>query len=126
MQPFPSGDRPTRKVGVLHHVRNPRGLAGHPHPPRQANAPCESGMPACRFEVGERDTRQMPGVDAAQDVAVRVDVPQRAVVPAKRVADGLEDPSSRFRKGCGFRQRARGDVFNRQASLGVSFARGVG
>ena len=64
--------------------------------PGQPDAALEGRGAAERFEVGEARAGRMPGGDAAEAVGVGVDLPEGAVLPAERRADGFENARRRF------------------------------
>ena len=125
MQPFFSSDCRTWEVRILHHVWNPRGLAAGPHASGQSNTPCKGRAAAGGFELGQVEGWQMPGLHAVQDPVIGIHVPQRSVVPAKRLTEGLQDTHRRLIERRRFGERASRYVFGCEALLGVSGTIGI-
>src|SRR5262249_43082769 len=102
-------------------VGNEGGPPARPDAAGQADAALEHRRAAQRFEIVEPGAWRPPDLDAAEAVGVSIDLPQRAVLPAERRADGFEDArgrvgeASRFRKGA--RRRVLGGLTPRGSGL---------
>src|SRR5439155_12634692 len=88
---------------VLGGVCDPRGLAEHEYPARQAFPRGEREGLAERLELAG-PVAGVPGADAVKDALLRIDLPDRAELPAERAADHLEDRLVRLDRLVGFRE----------------------
>src|SRR5262249_11365829 len=85
----------TREVRVVGCVRHPGRLTRRDDPPREALARGEDEPLAHRLELASAVAR-VPGADAAEPAVLRIDLPDRADLPAERHADHLQDGCVRF------------------------------
>ena len=120
VQSFARGNRRARKIRVADDVGNPGGLR---RSPRRGPADRRRGanvvVRLTAIEFGKLTGESAPGVDAAKDVGLAVDPPERAVLPVERFADRLENLRRRFAERGRFDERARRDVLGRQTTLGM-------
>ena len=101
-------------------VRDEGGLCRSPRLGRAVRRRARTWSPGCSRRSGERRARWVPDLDAAEAVGVRIDLPECAVLPPERRADGLENPRRCVGEASRLRQHARRRVFRREAprSLG--------
>ena len=118
MQSFARGDRRAREIRVADDVGNPGRLAARSR--RAPAGPRRGANVISRLTRRTRETAagRAPDVDAAQHVRLAIDAPERAVFPAERFADGLQDLRRRLGKGGRLDQRARRDVLGGQLPVG--------
>jgi len=117
VQPFSGRDGAAREVAVVRHVCDERGAAGGPDPAGQSDARRKRGLAAERLELGEPAARRGPDRHAAQDVRLRVDLPQRAVLPSEGHADRFEDAWHRLGETCGLGEHSRRRVLGREPAV---------
>ena len=124
VQSFARGNRRARKIRVEDDVVDPDGLRLRPHTSRQTDATAEGRRPTDRVEFRKLNGGSAPGVDAAKEVGLAVDPPERAVLPVERFANRFEYPGRRFAECGRFDERARRDVLGRQTTLGMRIRAG--
>ena len=106
VESFLRGRRRAGKVAVMQDVRDERRLAGRPDAARESDAALEGCGAADRVEFAEAHSRLMPDGDAAQAVGVGVYLPEGAVLPPERRADGFQNPRRGFGETAGFGEHA--------------------
>ena len=96
----------------------PIWLPSRPNAARQALAGLKFQVAGRRFKLGSVHLGAVPRVEATQLVRRRINQPQRAKVPTKAGANGLNDARPGFGHGFGLRQFARDRVLQRRAPFG--------
>ena len=122
VEAFARRDRRAREIPVLRHVGNPDRLAAGPHPAGQPDAPREGRRAADGVELGKRAGLRRENLGTAQDVVLAIDVPERAVLPVERAADGFEDARHGLGERRGLDERAGHHMLGPEASLGQPVA----
>ena len=114
--------RRAREIPVQRHVGNPYRLAAFPHPAGQPDAPREGRRAADGVELGKCARRGREDLGTAQHVVLEIDVPERAVLPIERAADGFEDARHGLGERRGLDERAGHHMLGPEASLGQPIA----
>ena len=111
------GNRSPGEIRVPDHVGDPGGLACRPDPARQPDPRREGALAAERGELWKVSARLGPDMRAPQRAGFAIDLPERPVLPAERLADRFEDLRGGVVDAGRVDERARRDVLGGQPRI---------
>src|ERR1700741_4878435 len=107
------------EIVVYDYIGNPKCFAAGPHAPGKSHAGRKSSPLRGINKSVDVYTGRVPNVCAAQNICVRIHIPQPANIPAHSFADRLNHLTRSLTKMPHFRKCARYRVLESQASVGL-------